>query len=229
MTKMSRCPVCGSPVKPENLSRHLRKVHPGESAESHISKAAKKKAKARGGVRKREGTVFAGIAIAIVVIIVLAIAYQAPADSMVGEEAPGFSIVDVRTRIAYTVPSSFRAELIFIEFFQLSCGACIGFIETMAQLHQNFHLENVNFISIDIGQGSTEALLLNFLDQHPDAQWIHALDTSNMASAYGVTGTPKLFIIDLIEEPEYGIVKYDHLGTDSYTNIAEILNDLLGK
>ena len=229
MTKMRRCPICGSPVKPENLTRHLRKVHPGERAESHISKAQGRKAKARGGVRRREGAVFAGIAIAIVVIIVLAIAYQGPADSMVGKEAPGFSIVDVRTRNHYTVPTSFHGELVFLEFFQLSCGACIGFISTMAQLHQTFLTEDVNFISIDIGQGGTEAMLLSFLDEHPDAKWTHALDTSNMASAYSVTGTPKLFIIDLIEEPVNGIVKYDHLGTDTYNNIASILNDLLGK
>ena len=227
MTKMSRCPICGSPVKPENLSRHLRKVHPGESAESHISKAAKKKAKARGGVRKREGAVFAGIAIAIVVIIILAIAYQGPADSMVGKEAPGFSIVDVRTGIPYTVPTSFHGELVFLEFFQRSCGACIAFIETMAQLHLTFQSKPVNFISIDIGQDTTDALLLDFLNQHPDARWTHAIDTSNMASAYGVTGTPKLFIIDLIEEPVNGIVKYDHLGADTYDNIASILDDLL--
>ena len=229
MTKMRRCPICGSPVKPENLTRHLRKVHPGESAESHISKAAKKKAKARTGIRRREGTVFAGIAIAIVVIIVLAIVYRGQPDSMVGEEAPGFSIVDVKTRIPYTVPTSFHGELIFMEFFQLSCTACIGFIPTVAQLQEDFKTEPVNFISIDIGQGGTEAALLNFLDQHPDAQWTDALGTSNMASAYNVGGTPKLFIIDLIEEPVNGIVKYDHLGTDSYSNIASILNNLLGK
>ena len=229
MTKMSRCPVCGSPVKPENLTRHLRKVHPGESAESHISKAQGRKAKARGGVRRREGRVFAGIAMVIVVIIVIAIVYGGQPDSMVGEEAPGFSIVDVKTGIAYTVPTSFHGELVFMEFFQPSCGACIAFIPTMAQLHQDFLTEDVNFISIDVGQGDTEATLLNFLAEHSDPEWTHALATSNMASAYDVAGTPKLFIIDLIEEPMNGIVKYDHIGTDTYGNIASILNDLLGK
>ncbi len=229
MTKMSRCPICGSPVKPENLPRHLKKVHPEEDAESRISKAQGRRAKARGGVRRREGVVFAGIAIAIVVVIVLAIAYQGPADSMVGEEAPSFSIVDVRTRIPYTVPTSFHGELVFLEFFSPSCGACIDFIPIMAQLYQNFHLEDVNFISIDVRAGDTDAILLDFLNQHPETQWTHAVDTSNMASAYNVGGTPKLFIIDLIEEPVNGIVKYDHVGTDTYSNIASILNDLLGK
>ena len=227
MTKMSRCPICGSPVKPENLPRHLKKVHPEEDAESHISKAQGRKAKARGGVRRREGVVFAGIAIAIVVIIVLAIAYQGPADSMVGEEAPSFSIVDVRERIPYTVPTSFHGELVFLEFFSPDCGACINFIQTMVQLQQSFGSDDVNFISIDVRAGDTDAILLSFLDEHPEAQWTHALDTSNMASAYNVGGTPKLFIIDLIEEPVNGIVKYDHVGTDTYSNIASILNDLL--
>ncbi len=229
MTKMSRCPVCGSPVKPENLTRHLRKVHPGESAESHISKAQGRKAKARAGIRRREGAVFAGIAIAIVAIIVIAIVYRGQPDSMVGEEAPGFSIVDVRTRNHYTVPTSFHGELVFLEFFSPDCGACINFIQTMVQLTQSFGSDDVNFISIDVKAGDTDAILLGFLDEHPEAQWTHALDTSNMASAYNVGGTPKLFIIDLIEEPVNGIVKYDHVGTDTYSNIASILNDLLGK
>lgn len=228
MTKMSRCPICGGPVKPENLTRHLRKVHPGESAESHISNAQGKKAKTRGGVRRREGAIFAGIAIAIVVIIVLAIAYQGPADSMVGEEAPSFSIVDVETGNPYAVPTSFRGELVFLEFFSPTCGACINFIPTMVQLKQSFGSDPVNFISIDVKAGDTDAILLSFLDEHPDAQWTHAIDTSNMASAYNVGGTPKLFIIDLIEDPENGIVKYDHVGPDTYDNIASVLNDLLG-
>jgi len=171
--------------------------------------------------------VFAGIAIAIVAIVILAIVYQGPAKSMVGEEAPSFSIVDVRTRIPYTVPTSFHGELVFLEFFSPSCGACIEFIQIMAQLHQTFQSEPVNFISIDVREGDTDAILLSFLDQHPDAQWTHAIDTSNMAGAYSVTGTPKLFIIDLIEEPVNGIVKYDHLGADTYGNIASILDELL--
>ena len=227
MTKMSRCPICGSPVKPENLTRHLRKVHPGESAESHISKGQGRKAKARAGIRRREGAVFAGIAMVIVVIIVIAIVYGGQSDSMVGDEPPGFSIVDVNTRIPYTVPNNFHGELVFLEFFSPDCGACIAFIPIMAQLEQSFHSEPVNFISIDVKAGETDASLLSFLAEHPDAKWTHALDTSNMVSAYSVRGTPKLFILDLIEEPEFGIVKYDHTGTDTYGNIASILNDLL--
>lgn len=214
-------------MKPENLTRHLRKVHPGESAESHISKVQGRKAKARAGIRRREGAVFAGIAMVIVAIIVIAIVYRGQPDSMVGEEVPGFSIVDVQTRLPYTVPNNFHGELVFLEFFSPSCGACIDFIEVMAQLEQRFHSEPVNFISIDVRAGDTDAILLSFLSEHPDAKWTHALDTSNMAGAYNVGGTPKLFILDLIEEPEYGIVKYDHLGTDTYSNIAAILVDLL--
>lgn len=227
MTKMSRCPICGSPVKPENLPRHLKKVHPEEDAESQISKAQGRKAKARGGVRRRESAIFAGIAIAIVAIIVIAIVYQGQPDSLLGKEAPSFSIVDVRTRNHYTVPTSFHGELVFLEFFSPSCGACIDFIPTMVQLHQSFGSDPVNFISIDVRAGDTDVILLSFLNEHPEAQWTHAIDTSNMASAYNVGGTPKLFIIDLMEEPVNGIVKYDHVGTDTYSNIASILNDLL--
>ncbi|MCJ2512529.1 MAG: TlpA family protein disulfide reductase, partial [Candidatus Thermoplasmatota archaeon] len=180
-------------------------------------------------IRRREGAVFAGIAMVIVAIIVIAIVYGGQPDSMVGDVPPGFSIMDVNTRIPYTAPNNFRGELVFLEFFSPDCGACIAFIPIMAQLHQTFLTDEVNFISIDVKAGDTDAILLSFLAEHPDAKWTHALDTSNMASAYSVTHTPKLFILDLIEEPEFGIVKYDHTGADTYSNIASILNDLLGK
>ncbi|MFQ5910090.1 MAG: TlpA family protein disulfide reductase [Thermoplasmata archaeon] len=229
MAKMKRCPICSSTVKPENLARHLKKVHPGEEAEGHIAKD--RKARARGGVSRREGAVFAAIALAIAAIVLLAFVYRGPPDSMVGDPAPSFTIRDVETRLPYSVPGSFRNELVFVEFFSPTCGACINFIPTMVQLSQDFSLEDVNFISIDVKAGDTEGDVIEFLNAypHPEAQWTHSLDTSNIADAYNVKGTPKLFIIDLKEDPENGIVRYDHTGIDTYGAIASKLNELLNQ
>jgi thiol-disulfide isomerase/thioredoxin len=226
MTKMKRCPICGSPVKPENLARHLKKVHPEEDAESRISKAEKK---ARKGVSRREGAIFAAIAIAIVAIVIIAIVWQGPPKSLVGEEAPAFTIYDVVGERPYTLPSAdFYNELVFIEFFSPTCGYCIQFIPTMQQLYQDFYITRgeVYFISINVNTENTTTELAEFAASH-GSSWIHSLDMNNMADDYGVGGTPHMFIIDLKENPSEAIVKYDHPGLAGYADIAAVLNELL--
>jgi thiol-disulfide isomerase/thioredoxin len=225
MTKMKRCPICGSPVKPENLPRHLKKVHPGEDAESQISKAEKKAGR---GVSRREGTVFAGIALAIVIIVVLAIVWQGPPRSLVGEEAPGFTIFDAVGERTYALPSDFYNEIVVLEFFSPTCGYCIEFIPTMRQLYLDYFVGQgeVYFISININPDNDSVELRDFAAAH-QSDWIHAMDTTNIADDYGVTGTPHVFIIDLKEEPSRAEVKYDHPGLASYSEIAEVLNNLL--
>jgi thiol-disulfide isomerase/thioredoxin len=226
MTKMKRCPVCGSPVKPENLPRHLKKVHPEEDAESRISKAEKK---ARRGVSRREGAVFAGIAVAIVIIVILAIVYQGPPRDLVGEEAPAFTIYDVIGERPYTLPSGdFYNEVVFLEFFSPTCGYCIQFIPTMQQLYQDYYVTRgeVYFISINTNPDNDSKELVDFAASH-GSDWIHALDTDNIADDYGVRGTPHLFIIDLKKNPSEAIVEYDHPGIATGSEISVILDELL--
>ncbi|MFQ6106769.1 MAG: TlpA family protein disulfide reductase [Thermoplasmata archaeon] len=228
MTSMRRCPVCGSPVKPENLTRHLRKVHPGEEPESHMPK--ERRLKARRGISRREGTVYAVIALAIIAIVILAVVYQGSRQSLVGEHAPSFTVIDVQTNTQYTLPSSFRGELVFVEFFSTTCRYCIEFIPTMRDLYLTYNPapHYVNFISININKQNDTEDLKEFVAKHPGSDWTHSLDISDAADDYKVQGTPHLFIIDLDEDPENGIVKYDHPGKATYDEIASVLNDLLG-
>ena len=60
-----RCPVCGVKVKSENLSRHIKKVHP--DAEAGAEKKAKKARRPSAGGRK---AIFAVLAVIIVVVLV---------------------------------------------------------------------------------------------------------------------------------------------------------------
>ncbi|MFQ6128782.1 MAG: TlpA family protein disulfide reductase [Thermoplasmata archaeon] len=217
-------------MKTENLERHLRKVHPGEEVDTHISKEQRKKirTKTRRGVSRREGVVFAASVLAIAIIVVLAFVYKGPRESMVGQEAPGFTVEDVISRTRYTLPTSFYGELVFVEFFSTTCKYCIDFIPTMEQLYQTYSVD-VNFVSIDIKKDDTVEDLIDFVGEHPGSDWIHSLDISDAASAYKIRGTPQLFIIDLVEDPSKGIVKYDHGGIASYNEIASVFNELLSQ
>lgn len=226
MTKMRRCPVCGSPVKPENLSRHLKKVHPGEDTETHVPKPKK----SRRGASQREGVIIACIAIAVVAIVVIAFTYQGDRGSLVGKQAPSFNIVDVTTQTPYSMPANYRGELIFLEFFSPSCVHCVAFIPTMRSLYDAYHTAPhfVNFISIDTNPYNDTDDLRQFVAAHPESVWDHSLDISNAADDYNIQGTPHFFIIDLKTDPSQAIVKYDHAGIDAYSNIAAELDRLLG-
>ena len=62
---LERCPVCGVKVKPENLPRHIKKVHP--DAEEGAEKKAKKAKRPSPGGRK---AVYAVLAMIIIVVLV---------------------------------------------------------------------------------------------------------------------------------------------------------------
>ena len=62
---LERCPVCGVKVKSENLSRHIKKVHP--DAKERADKKAKKAKRPSPGGRK---AIYAVLAVIIIVVLV---------------------------------------------------------------------------------------------------------------------------------------------------------------
>jgi thiol-disulfide isomerase/thioredoxin len=226
MAKMKRCPVCGSPVKVENLERHLKKVHPGEDVDTGLSKDEQKKIKARErrGVSRREGAVVAIIAIVIAVIIILALTIEP--NTLVGKQAPHFSIEDVETSLNYQLPNSFYGEVVLLEFFYPDCGACQAFMPTMNSLYSSYY-QDVTFISIDVNNEDTEQVVRNFKVQYSSGDWIYSIDiTGAISKDYKVDATPKTFIVDIRGAVE-GTVEYEHRGTASYQDIASELDRVL--
>lgn len=227
MAKMKRCPVCGSPVKVENLERHLKKVHPGEDVDIGLSKDEQKriKAKERKGVSRREGAVVAIIAIIIAVIIILALTIEP--DTLVGEQAPHFSIEDVESSLVYQLPNAFYGEVVLLEFFYPDCGACQAFMPTMNNLYSNYY-QDVDFISIDVNKDDTKQIVKDFKVQYSSGGWIYSIDVMGTISKdYKVDATPKTFIIDIRGAPE-GTVEYEHRGIAPYQDIASELDRVLG-
>lgn len=64
---LERCPVCGVKVKPENLPRHIKKVHP--DAEADVEKKAKKAGQHSLANRK---VLYAVLAVVVIVVIIIA-------------------------------------------------------------------------------------------------------------------------------------------------------------
>lgn len=224
MAKMKRCPVCGSPVKAENLERHLKKVHPGEDVDISLSKDEKKiKGKRKGGVSRRERAVVAIIAIIIAIIIILALMVEP--DTMLGEQAPHFSIEDVETSYVYELPSSFYNEVVLLEFFYPGCSACQSFVPTLNSLYSSYY-QDVQFISIDVHSDDTKQVVKDFKEAS-SSPWIFAIDTTGSISQdYKIDATPKTFIVDLRGAVE-GTVEYEHRGTTPYQSIASELDRVL--
>lgn len=70
---LERCPVCGVKVKSENLSRHIKKVHPDAKA------GAEKKAKKAGQLSPASRKVlYAVLAVVVIAIIIATIFLMAP-------------------------------------------------------------------------------------------------------------------------------------------------------
>jgi thiol-disulfide isomerase/thioredoxin len=225
---MKRCPVCGSPVKVENLERHLKKVHPGEDIYIDLSKDEQKKTKAmkRRRVSRREGTVFAGIAIAITAIIILAFIYRPPSDGI--EIPPPFETLDVISGATIRLPEDFYYEVVFLEFFSTDCAHCRDFVSTLNRLYDNYS-SDVNFVSIDVKTDDTEQDIRDFIEETSSREWTYAIDISgDITKDYRVDSWPRSFIIDLRGSVQGEVAKV-HRGYATYDVMKSELDEVLNQ
>lgn len=101
-----RCPVCGVKVKSENLSRHIKKVHP--DAEAGAEKKAKKARRPSTGGRK---AIYAVVAVIIIVVLVASAFVLLPAaeEPKIGVEPSSYNFGTV-PRVLQTVSIEVRND-----------------------------------------------------------------------------------------------------------------------
>ncbi len=226
-----KCPVCGVPVKIENLERHLRNQHPRadvdlevaltpeERRQSHEATAAARPALTQGGKRL--------IAIvAVVLVIVLAIVILNPFGRVgpgVGQVAPDFTLA-TSTGGSVTLSSLRGSWVVLVEFMDPDCGACQNEAPTLASLYANFSAR-VRFLSVDVdfvGAADSNAKIASFKSTY-GTSWDYMLDTTHaVTNAYGVGSTPTTFILD-----RNGVVSAS-FHTNTYAGYADLLNRALG-
>ncbi|MCJ2669095.1 MAG: DUF1573 domain-containing protein [Thermoplasmata archaeon] len=101
-----RCPVCGVKVKSENLSRHIKKVHP--DAEAGAEKKAKKARRPSVGGRK---AIYAVVAVIIIVVLVASAFVLLPAaeEPKIGVEPSSYDFGTI-PRVLQTVNIEVRND-----------------------------------------------------------------------------------------------------------------------
>jgi cytochrome oxidase Cu insertion factor (SCO1/SenC/PrrC family) len=121
--------------------------------------------------------------------------------------APDFLLTDVDGKNFKL--SDYRGKVVVLEFMQTTCEYCQAQEPRMKELRSRFP-GDVVMVIISINPGDTEEILRQYRDQNL-VGWIAIRDTSEVSSAYNVSGTPTIFIID-----KNGDIAFQHVGfTDS--------------
>lgn len=203
MVERRKCLECGVTVNVENLPAHFAKLHPRSKLDPSLLQEAQKEARARRTRRApspSEKRVYVISAVVILVVLAAAIGIQQlsrpPSPTGV---APDFALT---TTSGSTLRlSALRGNVVLIDFFSTSCGACREFTpDTLVPLYAQ-HGSHFVLVSIDVN-AERDALeagnfrITSFMSTY-GATWTYALDVDQgVTRAYGVSGTPTHFIID---------------------------------
>jgi thiol-disulfide isomerase/thioredoxin len=141
----------------------------------------------------------------------------------VGDTAPCIVLRDVQpdsrevTQCIRNRPEN--TKYILLEFFSVTCSACIDNMPVVSQLANDVHLSAaMRLVAID----RDEASVRQYIRETPRElmPFPIALDTSREAKrAYGIYATPTLFILNQDNQ-----IVYKHIGTVSPEDVATIKN-----
>lgn len=236
MAKTRKCPVCGIPVKVENLEKHLRKVHPHEKIEIELSEeereeVGKKKAVERRISRRGERLTFAIIAIIVAIIVLVALLYQPQPEGWLGKEV-SFTTTDIDGN-PIRVPRDYLGEIIVIVFFQTGCSHCRDFEPILNRIYENYSSgkpKPVNMISVDISPYDKENDVRNFMQEF-GSEWTFVLDSDGTVVGEWervgppIQGTPTTFLVDV--SGGTAKIEFGQSGTLPYSVLANELDNLM--
>ena len=128
---------------------------------------------------------------------------------MIGGEsdAPDFTLKDTGGN-TFSLSDYEGEKVVVLDFMFTTCVPCEKFVkDALEPYSKNMDNNDVVIISVSVFGEDDESELRNYAK---DFGWIHAMGDSNgdIELAYGVTGTPKLFIID-----KNGQITYEAGGT----------------
>jgi thiol-disulfide isomerase/thioredoxin len=120
--------------------------------------------------------------------------------------------------------SSLQGKVVLLEFMEPWCPHCQNMAPTLESLYKQYGSQNVVFISVSgPWQGATSDDAAKFIHNY-GSSWTYLYDSSGtVMSAYGVTGTPTLFIIG-----KNGAVITSLQGEQTYDALASILSQASG-
>ena len=226
-----KCPVCGVPVKIENLERHVRNQHPRanvdlenvltgeERREAHEAKTATRPVFTRRG-RRLIAVVAVVLAVLLALVILNSFGNVGPRP---GQVAPDFTLP--RSDGGSVTLSSLRGRPVFLEFLDVDCPHCINEArDVLPFLFQNFS-SRAAFLSVDVsfvGAPDTAARVNDFKTTY-GTNWPYGMDSGSVTQAYQITGTPTMYVLD-----RNGVVVSVFAGEQPYAPLAAALNRALG-
>jgi len=97
--------------------------------------------------------------------------------------------------------SDFRGRVVVLEFMSTTCPHCANEAPRLASVWKRFG-SAITMISTSVNNEDTNEVLKAYATAH-DSPWVWAMDTGNVASAYGVSAVPAIVIIDRNGEIAY--------------------------
>ncbi len=197
----------------------------------------KKEAKAKSSPRRGLSL---GEKVAIPLILVLAIwgaySFSQPSHATSASQSSTMTTATTKVSVApdFTLPivgasglngqsltlSSLRGKVVLLEFMEPWCPHCQNMAPTLENLNKAYGSQNVVFVSVaGPWQGATSGDTAKFIQTY-GSSWTYLYDSSGTTvSAYGVTGTPTIFIIG-----KNGAVITSLQGEQPYDTLANLLS-----
>jgi len=139
----------------------------------------------------------------LVLAICIPLAAAAP-ESLVGKNAPLFSLKNVMTGETVSL-EALGGKILLLDFWATWCGPCKEALPHIAEISRTYKDQNVLAISIDLKED--EETVRKFA-QSNQMNWIVIIDRDGgVAKKYEVTAIPTLFLVD-----QNGVVRYAHVG-----------------
>lgn len=196
--------------------------------------SSKKPSLRKGGFSRAEKAAFP-----IIILIIAWIAYsvmqpaanihtQATASTTImpgGSYAPDFTLPTVSpsglTGQSISL-SSYRGQVVVLEFMEPWCPHCQSMAPILEQLHQKY--SSVAFLSVaGPWNGATANDVARFENQY-GTSWVYMYDSSGtIMNTYGVNGTPTFFIIN-----SKGSIVDSLQGAQTYAELENIILQLIG-
>lgn len=207
----TECPVCGISVKPENLEKHVKKVHPGKEVE--LPKVKKKAKRAKGIPVGRAWPKWVALIVVLIVIVVVAAVFLLPGEeSPPGNYAPDFNVVDVDGN-PYSLSSRIGPHPILIEFFLTGGTPCRDMALVLNDL-SDYYGNSLEIVSLS---RDSVVDIRQFRDAFQN-DWTFAQIGNDVYESYGSPGHPHFVVVD-----KKGIMRSEMTGVQSLQELKNAI------
>jgi cytochrome c-type biogenesis protein len=174
-----------------------------------LLKHIKRKDKTKTMNKKVQGLI---VIIFILIFVIFGVLFLSPSEV---KEAPNFTLTDIDGN-TFSL-TDFRGQVVILDMMSIPCKSCKYVESALKEVYPDYQ-DDVVFISIDILNDDTDAMLRDYRGEH-DIEWPIARDTDELILKYNAQSIPKIVIIDAD-----GYATYEHTGVTDVNTLKDELN-----